>query len=142
MSGENEAQFVDTNVLVYAYDRSAANKHNRARQILADLWQNENGHLSIQVLQEFYVTVTGKIQRPLTADSAAQIVADLGVWQVHSPRVGDVQTGIRLQSRYQISFWDAMIITSAQQLGCRTLWSEDLNDGQAYGDVVVKNPFL
>lgn len=142
MNDENVLQFVDTNVLVYAYDLSAANKHQRARDLVSDLWHNENGRLSIQVLQEFYVTVTGKIRSPLPTDRASQIVADLGQWKLHSPRVDDLLNAIDLQIRYKISFWDAMIIASARQLGCQVLWSEDLNDGQDYGGVTVKNPFL
>ena len=79
---------------------------------------------------------------PLPADRASQIIADLGQWELHSPRVDDLLNAIDLQIRYKISFWDAMIIASARQLGCQVLWSEDLNDGQDYGDVTVKNPFL
>ena len=79
---------------------------------------------------------------PLPADRASQIIADLGQWELHSPRVDDLLNAIDLQVRYNISFWDAMIIASARQLGCQVLWSEDLNDGQDYGDVTVKNPFL
>ena len=107
---------------------------------MIDLWQNENGCLSVQVLQEFFVTVTKKIARPISSASAAQIINDLGLWEVHSPQTEDILTAIHLQSHYQISFWDAMIISSAQKLGCKILWSEDLNDGQDYGGVVVRNP--
>ena len=141
MSVEAGPQFVDTNVLVYAYDRSAGAKRELARELLQGLWAEENGRLSIQVLQEFYVTVTRKLDRPLAQAEAALIVGDLGHWPVHSPRVADVLNAIRLQERFQLSFWHAMIVASAQQLGCSLLWSEDLNDGQRYGEVEVRNPF-
>ena len=134
-------QFVDTNVLIYAHDRSAGPKHARAREMVQELWRSGAGCLSIQVLQEFYVNVTQKVARPLAPELAAQIVRDLGTWQVHSPGVADVLDAIRLQARYRLSFWDAMVVTSAIQVGCHTLWSEDLNPGQVYDQVTVASPF-
>jgi predicted nucleic acid-binding protein len=141
MSEASNLQFVDTNVLIYAHDVSAGRKRARARELLRSLWQTEEGCLSIQVLQEFYVSVTRKVAKPLAPATAAQIIADLSVWQIHRPGVQDVLDVIRLQNRYSVSFWDAMIVASAIQLGCQTLWSEDLNPGQAYGGVSVLNPF-
>jgi predicted nucleic acid-binding protein len=99
------------------------------------------GCLSIQVLQEFYVSVTQKVARPLAPDEAASIIADLSVWQVHRPGIEDIKDAVRLQERYQISFWDAMIVASAIQLGCERLWSEDLTAGQIYDSVRVTSPF-
>ncbi len=87
------------------------------------------------------MNVTQKVAGPLMPDSAGQIIADLAVWEVHRPNVEDVLDAIRLQSRYQISFWDAMIVTSAIRLGCETIWSEDLNPGQVYDGVTVLIPF-
>lgn len=141
MSEPKNLQFVDTNILIYAHDRSAGEKHIRARDLVSELWQTGEGCLSIQVLQEFYVNVTQKVARPLAPEAAAQIIADLSVWQVHCPGVQDVLDAIGLQARYRISFWDAMIVASALQLGCKTLWSEDLNPGQSYDQVRVLNPF-
>ena len=141
MSGEERYQFLDTNVLVYAHDKLANHKYDVARSLLQELWASGHGCLSIQVLQEFYVTITRKIANPLLPDLAGQIVGDLGTWHVHSPIVSDVQAAIDLQTRFQISFWDAMIIRSALSLGCDVLWSEDLNPGQSYAGVVVRNPF-
>jgi predicted nucleic acid-binding protein len=110
-------------------------------QLIRELWRTGEGCLSIQVLQEFYVNTTQKVAKPLEPEVAAQLIADLSVWQVHRPGVEDVLDAIRLQERHQISFWDAMIIASALQLGCQTIWSEDLNPGQVYGRVTVVNPF-
>jgi predicted nucleic acid-binding protein len=141
MSGPNNLQFVDTNVLIYAHDVSAGAKYAHARELLGRLWDSAEGCLSIQVLQEFYVNVTRKVARPLAREVAAQIIAEMSVWQVHRPGVEDVLDAIRLQDRYQLSFWDAMIIASAIQLDCRTLWSEDLNPGQVYDQVTVLSPF-
>ena len=137
--GENP-EFVDTNILVYAHDSSAGLKHLRARDLLRGLWQRGGGCLSIQVLQEFYVTVTQKVPKPLAPQAAAQVIADLSVWQVHRPGVQDVLDAISLQARYDISFWDAMIVNSALELDCERLWSEDLNPGQRYETVRVLNP--
>ena len=141
MSEPNSLQFLDTNVLIYAHDRSAGDKHIRAKELVRELWQSGEGCLSIQVLQEFYVNVTKKVSKPLTAEVAAQIIADLSLWLVHRPGPEDVLDAIRLQDRYQIAFWGAMIITSAIQMGCQTLWSEDLNPGQIYDQVRVLSPF-
>jgi len=141
MSEPKVLQFVDTNILIYAHDHSAGTKHILARDLIRALWQSGEGCLSVQVLQEFYVNVTQKVAKPLTPDVAAQIIADLAVWQVHRPGVEDVLDAIRLQDRYQTSFWDAMIIASAIQLGCLTIWSEDLNTGQVYDTVTVTSPF-
>jgi predicted nucleic acid-binding protein len=141
MSDPSPRQFVDTNILVYAHDASAGEKQIRARELIEDLWESRAGCLSIQVLQEFYVTITRKVARPLSAESAAQIIADLAVWQVDAPGVESVLDAIRIQERHRLSFWDAMIIGSATHLGCRTLWTEDLSAGQAYGEARVANPF-
>jgi predicted nucleic acid-binding protein len=141
MSEPKNLQFVDTNVLIYAHDRSAEDKYQKAGELVRGLWKSGEGCLSIQVLQEFYVNVTQKVAKPLTPEAAAQIIADLSVWQMHRPGVEDVLDAIRLQHRYQVSFWDAMIIASALQLGCQTIWSEDLNPGQAYDQVKVLSPF-
>lgn len=140
MNEPNQLQFVDTNILVYAHDRSASLKHIRARQLIQDLWDSGTGCTSIQVLQEFYVTVTRKVTHPLSPEIAAQHMADLAAWKIHRPHIGDLLYAIQIQSRFQLSFWDAMIIASANQLECMTVWSEDLSDGQVYDRVRVRNP--
>lgn len=142
MSAENNLQFIDTNVLVYAHDHSAGTKHTIASDLIAQLWQTRQGCLSTQVLQEFYTIVTRKVARPLAAEEAAQIIADLATWAVHRPSVASILHAIRVQACGRISFWDAMIVASAAEMGCATLWSEDLNPGQAYEAVTVVNPFI
>jgi predicted nucleic acid-binding protein len=141
MSESSSLQFVDTNVLIYAHDVSAGAKHIRARDLIRGLWQSGEGCLSVQVVQEFYVNVTQKVSRPIPPVAAGRIIADLAVWPLHSPGIEDVLDAIQLQGRYKISFWDAMIVTSAIHLGCHQLWSEDLNPGQIYDAVTVVNPF-
>ncbi|MCW3488601.1 PIN domain-containing protein [Dethiobacter alkaliphilus] len=140
MTADN-LQFIDSNIVVYAYDASNPDKHQSAGKLVGGLWKSRQGCLSIQVLQEFYVTVTKKVSQPLPLHQAAQIVADLGAWNCHSPTPADLQIAMDIQQRYTISFWDALIITSAKKLKCSTLWSEDINPGQYYEDIEVKNPF-
>jgi predicted nucleic acid-binding protein len=140
MSGNRK--FVDTNVLVYAHDVTAGDKRDRARALLEELWDTREGCLSVQVLQEFFVTTTRKIPKPLDASAAGQIINDLGRWHVHAPAAPDVLAAIDIHRRTGASFWDAMILRSAQELACPILYSEDLNPGQAYAGVRVSNPFL
>ncbi len=109
MSGEESVQFVDTNVLIYAYDRSAGEKHARAQALVADLWRVRRGCLSVQVLQEFYVVGARKLIEIEPADLHV-ILADLALWQVHAPVASDVLGAVDLHERYQVSFWDAMIL--------------------------------
>ncbi|MCA9917418.1 MAG: PIN domain-containing protein [Anaerolineales bacterium] len=141
MNDDGSYQFVDTNVLVYAYDGSQGQKQTQARQLLQQLWQQQVGCISIQVLQEFYVTVTRKLANPLAPADASQIIADLGLWRVHQPQVEDVLSAIQLQQRYQLSFWDSLIVRSASQLGCSLIWTEDLNDGQQIEGCTIQSPF-
>ena len=133
--------FLDTNIIVYAHDRSSGDKHVVSKDIMDFLWESRKGVISVQVLQEFYVNVTQKVAKPLAPDVAARIITDLSVWQIHRPGVEDVLDAIHLQGRYQISFWDAMIVASAIQLGCRRIWSEDLGSGRVYTTVTVTSPF-
>ncbi|MDP2871215.1 MAG: PIN domain-containing protein [Bacillota bacterium] len=141
MSGEGKRLFLDTNVLVYAHDSSAGMKHSQAKQVIQSLWDSRDGCLSIQVLQEFYVAVTRKVRSPLSATHARQVVSDLSTWALHSPTAGDIMNAIDIQQESGLSFWDAMIIQSALQLGATCILSEDLNPGQRLRGIVVVNPF-
>jgi predicted nucleic acid-binding protein len=140
MSAKASLQFVDTNILVYAYDNSAGEKHQRAKALLKRLWDHKTGCLSVQVLQELHVNLTRKVAYPVDLEAAAQVIADLCVWQVHAPNGADVLGAIRIQQHNQLSFWDAMIILSASEMGCELIWSEDFSDGQVYQGVKVINP--
>ncbi len=142
MNAAVEKEFIDTNILVYAFDQSAGKRQQQAMQLLERLWQSQTGCLSVQVLQEFFVTVTRKVPRPLDTETAEQIVSDLSRWKVVTPTVEDVLEAIQIHTQHQISFWDAMIIQCAGCAGCRVLWSEDLNAGQVYGETKVVNPFI
>ena len=142
MSDNDVLQFVDTNILVYAYDRSKGEKQTRAKALVKEIWNRHNGCLSIQVLQEFAVNITRKVAQPVDLNLASQIIQDLSTWRVHIPDVADVLGAIRVQQEYQLSFWDAMIVRSAVQSGCQVIWSEDLSDGQMIEGLRITNPFL
>jgi predicted nucleic acid-binding protein len=141
MSAEPGREFVDTNILVYAYDASAGRKKVAAEELLARLWEAGSGCLSVQVLQEFFVTVAGKVAEPLSIDEAAERVREFGAWTVFAPGANDVVRAIELQKQTKLSFWDAMIVHAAAELGSNVLWSEDLNDGQLIRGVRIRDPF-
>lgn len=134
-------EFVDTNILIYSYDQSSQAKRQQARQLIERLWQEQNGCLSVQVMQEFLITVTQKVPMPLSVEEAEEILEDLSKWDYHAPDAVDILEAIKIQKRYQITFWDANIINSALKSGCQIIWSEDLNAGQVYYGVEVRNPF-
>lgn len=132
-------EFVDTNILVYAHDGGAGTKHDRSVELLQRLTEDGSGALSIQVLGEFYFTSTKKLG--MTSQEAEAVLVDLGGWIIHRPAHADLLQAAHLQRRYVVSWWDAMILNSAAELGCRLLWTEDLSDGQRYGSVTARNPF-
>jgi predicted nucleic acid-binding protein len=137
----DDRSFVDSNVMVYAYDNEAGEKHATANRIVTDLWQRRSGALSTQVLQEFYVTVTRKLPKPLARRVAREVVRQYRAWSPHRPDVEDLIAGSELEERHRLSFWDALVVVSAQRCGAMQLISEDLNDGQRFGPVTVVNPF-
>lgn len=134
--------FVDANILVYAEDRDAGSKHTIARDLVADLWRSGEGVVSIQVLQEFFVTVTRKVPRPLSREEALAVVEQFLTWQVVENTGSLLVAGIRLASTLQVSFWDALVIQAAESARCDRLWTEDLQHGRRIGDLVILNPFL
>ena len=142
MSASPPSEFVDSNVLVYAHDVSAADKHETARELIARLWRERSGCLSIQTLQEFAVNVTRKVPQPLSVEQTQHIITALSEWTVHSPTSADVVAALDRQRRHRISFWDAMILQSASRLGCTVVWSEDLSDCQIYDGLTVRDPFV
>ena len=141
MNVETQREFVDANILVYAFDASAGPKQQAAQQLLERLWEGGTGCLSIQVLQEFYVSVTRKVAKPLPVEEATARVRELAAWKVFSPTADDVLSAIALHRQAKIGFWDAMILLAAAESGCDVLWTEDLNDGQLQRGVRIRNPF-
>ena len=136
-----ERVFVDTNVLVYAEDRDAGEKHETARRLVLDLWDRQAGVLSVQVLQEFYVTVTRKMPRPLSAEAAGAIVDQYLTWSLVENTGELLQRAIALSRDAGLSFWDALVVGAAQHADCIALMTEDLSHGQRFGRLEVCNPF-
>ncbi len=132
--------FVDTNILMYAHDSAAGEKHDRARALVEDLWQTRAGVVSTQVLQELAVNLRRKAKKPLSAQATRDIVSDYLAWQVVVNAGNSILEALDLESRYQVSFWDALVIQAAHVGGAEVLYSEDLSDGQRYGSVLVSNP--
>lgn len=133
------AEFIDTNVLVYAHDGGAGAKHTSAVDLLTRLFEDSSGALSVQVLAEFYAAATKKLG--MRSEEAEDAISDLEGWTIHRPGHADLMRACRLQRRYKIAWWDALIVNSAIELGCSVLWSEDLTHGQRYGAVTVRSPF-
>lgn len=133
--------FVDTNILVYAEDRDAKAKHEVARDLVLGLWRDRSGVLSVQVLQEFYVTVTRKLKKPLAPARARAAVGEYLTWTVVENTGPLLLDAMELQQESRLSFWDALVVQAALEAGCDTLWSEDLNAGQRFGSLLVVNPF-
>jgi predicted nucleic acid-binding protein len=134
--------FVDTNVLVYARDAGQPAKQPVARQWLDHLWATGSGQLSTQVLTEYYVTVTRKLRPGMAADDARADVRDLLAWKPLATTPEIVLAAWRIEDRFGLSHWDALIVAAAQAGGCRHLLTEDLHDGQDLDGMIVLNPFL
>ena len=133
--------FVDTNVLVYAYDVSSPEKHAAALDIMKDLWNTGRGIVSTQVLQEFFVTVTKKVPLSLDVMDAKEIVKDLLKWKTIAVDGETILEAIDIHQRYRYSFWDSLIIASALEGGAATLLSEDLSHGEMIKGIQIVNPF-
>jgi len=133
--------FVDTNVLIYAQDRSVGGKHERARRLLAELWNSGEGVISTQVLQEFCSNVRRKSARPPSAEELRQTIEDFLTWPVVVNSAGATLRALENEDRFQISFWDALILQAAETAGAGVLYTEDFSDGRLYGTVRAVNPF-
>lgn len=136
----SDRSFIDTNVLVYAFDDADPVKQERALQIMATAADGQIV-LSTQILQEFYVTVTRKLRRPVPVERAAAAVAALARLNVVSVDSPMVLAAIATHRRYQISLWDALVVEAARAAGCARVWSEDLQSGMQIAGLAVENPF-
>lgn len=134
--------FVDTNILVYAHDGAAGDKHARAKAVVTRLWEERRGVLSTQVLQEFYVNIRRKAAAPVSASEAKQWLVDYLNWEIVVNDENAIIEAIDLEERYRISFWDALVLEAAGSAGASVVYSEDLNHGQEYAGVRVQNPLL
>ena len=133
--------FFDTNVLVYGYDRRDPAKRLRALDLLSDAIQSGTGVVSAQVLSEFFNAVTRRLPDPLSFEVAGTIIGEVAAMPVVEIDAALVQRAIGVCRRYQISYWDALIVAAAERARCGRILSEDLNPGQSYNGIVVVNPF-
>ena len=134
--------FVDTNVLVYDRDRRDARKHDQARAWMAALWRQRGlGVVSTQVLTEFYWTVTRKLRPGLDEDVARRYVRSLCAWEVVSVDQPAISDAWAIQDRFELSFWDSLIVAAARIGRCSVLLTEDLQDGQDLDGLLVVSPF-
>jgi len=136
----SDKYFVDTNILIYAHDRSAGLKHDLARQLLERLWISGQGVLSTQVLQEVCINLRRKIARPLPVDEVRRLLQDYLSWEIVVNTPESVIQALEIEVRYKMSFWDALVLQAAESSGAAVLYSEDLATGQKYGPIQVINP--
>ncbi len=109
--------------------------------MLERLWESHTGCVSVQVLQEFFVTITQKVPKPLPVDDAVARIREFAAWTVFSPTTDDIVAAIELHTEAKIGFWDAMLVLAAAESECDVLWTEDLNDGQLLRGVRIRSPF-
>jgi predicted nucleic acid-binding protein len=133
--------FVDTNVLVYAHDLDAGERHDVAVRLVSELWETRAAVISTQVLQEFYVNATRKIPSPLPRSTARQIIRTYASWQTEIVGSPEIEAASELEEQHQLSFWDALIVTTARKGGASRVLTEDLNPGQIISGVRIENPF-
>jgi len=134
--------FIDTNVLLYAYDLDAMDKRDIALKIIEKLWEDGNGVISTQVLQEFYVNVTRKIPYPLSRSEARGILECYLSWHVELNGPEATFLASEIEERYSLSFWDALIVAAARNAGAEKILTEDLNHGQKIEGILIENPFF
>lgn len=134
--------FVDTNLLVYAYDSSAGKKWRTSLEVLSLLWTHRTGVLSTQVIQDLFVSLTQKVKNPILPETAKEIISDLIRWPLVVNDGGNILRAFDLQIKYHFSFWDSLILEAAITSKSEFLLSEDFQDGQVIESVTIINPFL
>ena len=132
-------RFLDTNILLYAYDLDAGEKREVALRRVEEAFSHpDHIAVSVQVLQEFQVNF---VKAGHSAAEAAVLINDFCVWRVVDNTLPLFKNGLAFQSRWKLSLRDAMILSAAHQSGSTELLSEDFNAGQSYGGLRIVNPF-
>jgi predicted nucleic acid-binding protein len=134
-------RFVDTNILLYAKDLSEPGKQPVAEALMRELWASRRGRLSVQVLNEYFVNATQKLEPGLTPAQAWSDVEALFAWE---PQVMDqrlLSRAFMVRDRHGLSWWDSLIVAAAIAAGCDEILTEDLSAGQVYDGITVVNPF-
>jgi predicted nucleic acid-binding protein len=133
--------FVDTNILLYSRDASEPEKQALASARLDELWEKHTGRLSVQVLNEYFVNVTRKLDPGLSPEEAWDDIEALSAWDPLPLDMAILTRAFAVHQRYGLSWWDSMIIAAAEASGCSRILSEDLADGASYFGITVENPF-
>jgi predicted nucleic acid-binding protein len=141
MTGDRPPSFVDTNVLVYAFDKSSSPKKRVAQRLFNDLMEQDRLRVSTQVLQELFVTLTRKVSQRCSSQEALAVLEDLTAWPLIVVDYAAIRAAVGLAEQDQLSFRDALVVVAAARAGARSLYTEDLNDGQEILGVRISNPF-
>jgi predicted nucleic acid-binding protein len=142
MTGEKPISFVDTNVLVYAFEKSRSPKRQIAQRLMNELMEEDRLRLSTQVLQELFVTLTRKVSQPCSNAEGLAALEDLSAWPLMAVDFAAMRAAVDLIDQAKLSFWDALIVVASARMGATVLYTEDLNDGQEILGVRITNPFL
>ncbi len=134
--------FVDTDILVYAHDRSAGSKHMRAQMLLEQLWASGWGVVSAQVLHELCIQLCRVADNPMPVEDVRLLIRDYSAWEVVPSTPASVLEALEIVMRHRVQFWDAMILEAAERCGASILYSEHLATGQRYGAIQVVNPLV
>jgi len=140
LGSKTSRTFLDTNVLVYSDDPRDPTKQAKALDLITDYLRQRTGVVSLQVLQEYFVTATGRLR--LDAELAKQRIEVFAKFVVAEPTVNDILAAIDIHRLHRFSFWDALVLRMAKQTGCRVLLSEDMQHGREFEGVRIVNPFL
>jgi predicted nucleic acid-binding protein len=140
MTGEGSLSFVDTNVLVYAFDKSNSPKKRVAQRLMNKLMEEDRLRVSTQVLQELFVTLTRKVSQVCSSEEALAVLEDLTAWPLMVVDYAAIRAAVGLADQAKLSFWDALVVVAART-GAVVLYTEDLNDGQEILGVRISNPF-
>ena len=141
ISGERALGFVDTNVLVYAFDKSPTPKKRIAQRLMHELMDEDRLRVSTQVLQELFVTLTRKVSQCCSSEEALTVLEDLTAWPLMTVDYAAIRAAVELAGEAKLSFWDALVVVAAARTGAAVLYTEDLNDGQEILGVRISNPF-
>ena len=141
MSSDIQRIFIDTNILVYAHDPQDLGKQEIAQALLRKLWRDRSGVLSTQVLIEFYNAATRKLKPAMSRHEARTIMTDYSTW-CSNTRPRHLVSASVLEERHSLSWWDALIVAAALRSGASTLLSEDMQHGQKFGLLTIRNPFV
>jgi predicted nucleic acid-binding protein len=142
MTAERDLAFVDTNVLVHAFDKSRSPKKRVAQRLISELLEEDRLRVSTQVLQELFVTLTRKVSQPCSSAEALAVLEDLTAWPLMAVDYAAIRAAVGLASQAKLSFCNALVVVAAARTGAAVLYTEDMNDGQEILGVRVSNPFV